>query len=266
MVWLGKEALKRLKQHGKNTLPKKKPDSILKTFVMQFKSPIIAILIFAIILSVIIGERVDAIFIFVVIMINGILGTVQEYTAEKSAEKLQDMIKVNAKIKRDKKNIEIDSEELVLGDVIFVESGDKIPADIRLIETNNLMIDESILTGESEGIEKNSDVITEEKEVSDRLNMLYAGTVVLSGRAKGIVVETGTNTEIGKIADKVINVKDADSPLVIRINKFSKQLSISYAIFALYLSIILYYRIKFTSIFLFEIFMFPYILKYKKII
>lgn len=209
---------------------------------MQFKSPIIAILIFAIILSAIIGEKVDAIFIFVVIMINGILGTVQEYTAEKSAEKLQDMIKVNVKVKRDKKNVEIDSALLVVGDIVTLESGDKIPADIRLIETTNFVVDESILTGESEGVEKNTDILNEEVEVSERQNMVYAGTVVLSGRCVGIVVETASNTEIGKIADKVINTEDTDSPLVIRIGKFSKQLSIAFSIFAIFLSLILYYK------------------------
>ena len=237
-----READKRIKEFGLNSLPKKKQDTILKTFIMQFKSPIIAILIFAIILSVIIGEKVDAIFIFVVIMINGILGTAQEYTASKSAEKLQDMIKVNAKVKRDKKNVEIDSAFLVVGDIITLESGDKIPADIRLVETTNFLVDESILTGESEGVEKNTEVLSEDIEINERLNMVYAGTVVLSGRCIGVVVETASNTEIGKIADKVINVNKTDSPLVIRIGKFSKQLSVAFAVFALFLSLILYYK------------------------
>lgn len=237
-----KEAEKRLEKYGGNILPKKKQDGIIKTFFMQFASPIIAILIIAIILSLIIGEYVDAIFIFAVIMINGILGTIQEYTAEKSAEKLQDMIKVNVKVKRDGKQVEVDSSELVVGDIVILESGDKIPADIRLIEVTNLSIDESILTGESEGRMKDINVVDENTAVSDRSNMLYAGTIVLSGRGMGIVVETASNTEIGKIADKVMNTEDADSPLVVRIRKFSRQLSIAFAIFAIFLSIILYYK------------------------
>ena len=237
-----KEAEKRLNKFGSNMLPKGKKDSIVKIFIMQFVSPIIAILIISIILSLIIGERVDAIFIFAVIMINGVLGTIQEYTAEKSAEKLQDMIKVKAKVIRDKKTVEIDSADLVVGDIVILESGDKVPADIRLIEVNNLTIDESILTGESEGRLKDIDILDEKIEVTERINMAYAGTIVLSGRGIGVVVETASSTEIGKIADKVMNTKDADSPLVIRIRKFSKQLSIVFTIFAFFLSFILYYK------------------------
>lgn len=237
-----REATKRLKQNGKNELPKKKQDSILKIFLLQFKSPIIAILIIAIILSVMIGELIDASFILAVILINGILGTIQEYTAEKSAEKLQDMIRVTCKAIRDKKKTSIDSADLVVGDIILLESGDKIPADIRLIETTQLLVDESILTGESEGRVKNHFVLPEKTALTERDNMLYAGTVVLSGKGTGIVVETAGSTEIGKIADKVLNTEDADSPLVIRIAKFSKQLSLAFALFAAILSMILYYK------------------------
>lgn len=237
-----KEAEKRLKQFGYNVLPKGKKNGIIKIFITQFLSPIIAILILAIVLSLIIGEKVDALFIFAVIMINGVLGTVQEYAAEKSAEKLQDMIKVCVKVIRNGKQVEIDSSELVLGDIVFLESGDKIPADIRLIEVSNLIVDESILTGESEGRIKDVNSQKEDAEVSERTNMTYAGTIVLSGRGVGIVVETASNTEIGKIADKVLNTEDAESPLVIRIKKFSKQLSIAFVIFAFFLSIVLFYK------------------------
>lgn len=237
-----KEAEKRIKQNGFNILPKGKKNGIIKIFIMQFASPIIAILIVAIILSLIIGEYIDSTFIFIVIMINGILGTIQEYTAEKSAEKLQDMIKVNVKVKRNGKQTEVESSQLVVGDIVILESGDKIPADIRLIETNNLIVDESILTGESEGRVKTNDILKDNTAISERTNIMYAGTIVLSGRGIGIVVETASNTEIGKIADKVMNTEDADSPLVIRIRKFSKQISITFAVFAIFLSIILYYK------------------------
>ena len=236
------EALSRLKKYGSNALPRGKQDSLIKIFFMQFVSPIIFILIVAIILSLIIGEYIDAIFIFAVIMINAILGTVQEFAAEKSAEKLQDMIKVETNVIRDGEKIKINSEDLVRGDVVVLNSGDKIPADIRLFETDSLLIDESILTGESDGVEKDSKIILEEVAVSDRKNMIYAGTIVLSGRGIGVVIETAKETEIGKIADKVMSVKNTASPLVIRINKFSKQLSGVFIIFALILSMILYYK------------------------
>ena len=134
------------------------------------------------------------------------------------------MIKVCVKVIRNGKQVEIDSSELVLGDIVVLESGDKIPADIRLIEVSNLIVDESILTGESEGRIKDVNSQKEDAEVSERTNMTYAGTIVLSGRGVGIVVETASNTEIGKIADKVLNTEDAESPLVIRIKKFSKRL------------------------------------------
>lgn len=237
-----KEAEKRFNSNGRNAIPKKKRDSILKIFIEQFKSPIIMILIIAIILSFIIKEYANAIFIIAVIMINGILGTIQEYSAEKSAEKLQDMIKVKSKVLRDNTEVEILSEKLVLGDIVMLESGDKVPADIRLIKTTNLSVDESILTGESNNIIKDNKVINKEVNITDIANMVFAGTVIVSGRAMGVVVETGLNTELGKIADKVINTEDEASPLVIRINKFSKQLSTVFTIFALILSIFLYYK------------------------
>lgn len=236
------EAAKRLKHSGYNVLPRGKQDGVVKIFLMQFVSPIIAILIVAIVLALIVGEYIDAIFIFAVIMINGILGTVQEYAAEKSAEKLQDMITVSANVMRNGEKTEVDSRELVVGDIVILNSGDKVPADIRLFEVDSLMVDESILTGESEGREKNSRVIVEDVAVSERDNMVYAGTIVLSGRGTGVVVGTAVNTEIGRIADKVMTVEDAASPLVIRIGKFSKQLSGAFVIFALILSMILYYK------------------------
>ena len=236
------EYTSRLRSHGYNVLPQKKQDGIIKIFFTQFISPIIAILIVAIILALIVGEYVDAIFITAVIMINGILGTVQEYAAEKSAEKLQDMIRVSACVLRDGKKKEIDSKHLVVGDVIYLESGDKVPADIRIFESESLLLDESILTGESEGQEKDKKVVSQNAKVTEMKNMVFAGTIVLSGRGTGIVVETASRTEIGKIADKMTTVDDAASPLVIRIGKFSKQLSIVFLIFALLLSMVLYYK------------------------
>ena len=141
-----KQANKRLLLNGKNQIPKGKKKGIISIFLQQFKSPIILILIIAIIFSIIIKSYADAMFILVVIAINAIIGTTQEWNSKKNAEKLQDLIKMKTKVIRNNELIEIDSEEVVIGDIIDLESGSKIPADLRLIESQNLSIDESILT------------------------------------------------------------------------------------------------------------------------
>ncbi len=141
-----KQANQRLLLNGKNQIPKGKKKGIISIFLQQFKSPIILILIIAIIFSIIIKSYADAMFILVVIAINAIIGTTQEWNSKKNAEKLQDLIKMKTKVIRNNELIEIDSEEVVIGDIIDLESGSKIPADLRLIESQNLSIDESILT------------------------------------------------------------------------------------------------------------------------
>ncbi len=235
-------AKERLEKEGPNVLPRGKRQGLVKIFLMQFVNPIIAILAVAIVLALITNEIVNAIFIFVVIMINAILGTIQEFTAEKSAEKLQEMIKMNVKVIRDNEKLTIDSRDLVVGDVVLFDSGDKVPADIRVVHAESLIVDESVLTGESEGVEKTTRVLEENVSISDRINMLYAGTMVLSGRGTGVVVETAANTEIGKIANKVMNTKEEESPLTIRVKKFSRQLSITFLVFVLLMSLFLYYK------------------------
>lgn len=141
-----KQANQRLLLNGKNQIPKGKKKGIISIFLQQFKSLIILILIIAIIFSIIIKSYADAMFILVVIAINAIIGTTQEWNSKKNAEKLQDLIKMKTKVIRNNELIEIDSEEVVIGDIIDLESGSKIPADLRLIESQNLSIDESILT------------------------------------------------------------------------------------------------------------------------
>lgn len=140
------EAEKRLKINGKNEIPTPPKPTIFKIFIEQFLSPIVAILIIASIFAIFTKSYSDAIFIFAVIIINAVIGTYQEWHSEKSAEKLQNMIKIKVKILRDGEQKEINSEDIVVGDIVLLESGDKVPADIRLIETHNLSIDESILT------------------------------------------------------------------------------------------------------------------------
>lgn len=227
---------------GKNVFPKPKRDSLLKIILNQFKNSIIIILFVAVFFSVVIGENVNAIFIAMVIIINSIIGTIQEYNARINAEKLQNLIKIKSNVIREGKVVQIDAEELVVGDIIQLETGNKVPADIRLLETGDLLVDESILSGESTEILKNTSVVEEGKKQLTYENIVYAGTSILKGRAIGIVVATGIKTELGKIAENVLNLKEEPSPLVIRINKLSKQLSIAFSVMIIIISLILYLK------------------------
>ena len=227
------EAKKRLNENGKNILPKENRDSIIKIFLRQFTSPIEIILVITVLISFFIGETLDALVITFIILVDVIMGTFQENKALKSAEALTNMLKIKAKVIRDNKEKEIDAEDLVVGDIILLESGTKISADARLIDCYNLQVDESILTGESISITKNTNTLPEDTILAERKNMVYSGTSVMTGRAKAVVVAISINTEIGKIASVVAETKEEKSPLTIRMEKFSKQISIAIIIVAL---------------------------------
>ena len=233
------EASKRLTENGRNELPKAKQDSLIKLFFDQFKNPIELILVVTVILSFVAGEIVDAVALIVIIMVDVIMGTYQEWKARKDAESLINMIKSMSRVMREGKEREIESGELVVGDIILLESGDKISADARIIECHNFQVDESALTGESLNEVKNPMVLKEGTPLGDRENMVFAGTSVTTGRAIAVVVGTALNTEIGKIADKVTNTKEEKSPLTIRTEKFSKQISCIIIIIAIITTIVL---------------------------
>lgn len=235
-----KEVLLRQKQYGKNELPKKKNDSLIKIFFTQLLDPIVILLVIAMIFSFIIGEVIDAIAILFIITVDLILGTYQEWKANKNVEALTKLIEVKTEVLRDNEEQEIDASDLVVGDIVLLSSGNKISADLRLIETSNLAVDESILTGESTSVTKNSEVINKDVILAERRNMAYAGTNVLTGRAKGIVTAIGKHTEIGQIATKVNNTKDTASPLTIRMEKFSKQITMVIIVIAIIITIALY--------------------------
>lgn len=241
-----KEAKIRLLKNGKNELPKKKTDPFIKIFVKQIIEPMEILLIIAMIVSFLIGEIVDGFAILFIIIVDVLMGSIQEWKAEKTAQSLENLIKVKTKVLRDTET-EIESSELVLGDVVLLEPGNKISADMRIIECNNLQIDESILTGESLPIYKNTNIYETKTILAGRKNMLYAGTNVRKGRAKAIVVETGSNTEVGKIAKEVSTRKETKSPLAIRMEKFTKQISILVIIVAIILTIILLLKETNTS-------------------
>ena len=237
-----KEVKERLSIYGKNRFPRPKEKGIIRIFLSQLNNPIIYILIFTIFLSLFIGEVIDAIFILVVVLADAIMGTFQEWRAKKDYESLHKLVKVTTIVLRDNKRKEIDSEELVPGDIVLLEPGDKVSADLRLIEVKNLSIDESVLTGESIAEEKHNKKISLNTPISDRENMAYAGTSVVTGRGVGVVVATGVNTELGQVADKVLLVDNTPSPLVIRMEKFSRQISTIMLIVAVFIVLILYLK------------------------
>jgi len=237
-----KEVNSRLEKYGKNILPKKKRDSILKLFFKEITSPIEIILIITVIISLIVGEYIDAFAIIFIILIDVIMGVYQENKALKSAEALSNMIKTKTRVLRNNKEVLVDSVDLVVGDILLLESGAKITADARVIESYNLQVDESILTGESVSVTKNSDVILEDTILSERKNMLYAGTSVITGRCKAVVVKTGIDTEIGLIAKQVSDTKEEKTPLTIRMAKFTKQISLLIVVVAIISAIVLYFN------------------------
>ncbi len=220
----GREVEKRQEEYGKNKLPGKKPLSIWSVILSQFKSPLIYILIIAGIISGAVGEVKDSIFIFFIILLNSALGTFQEWRAEKSARTLQDYIKVFSEVLRNGQKIKVNAEELVPGDIVLLQSGFIVPADLRLIKTKNLTIDESILTGESNPADKNILKLDEDTIINDCSNLAFAGTRISTGRGTGVVTKTGLATEIGKIAQSVYASRDVKPPLLVRIDRFARQI------------------------------------------
>ncbi len=220
------EAEKRLQQYGRNTLPAPKPPALWQVILHQFASPLIYILLVAGVVSLFIGDLKDAAFIFIVLVLNASIGTVQEWRAEQQAHALQSMLKIQAKVRREGRMLRLPAEEVVPGDVIVIESGDKVPADLRLAQVNNLTIDESFLTGESVAVEKEVAATDEDTPVSDRHNMAYAGSTVMTGRGVGFVVATGLQTEVGRIAQSITETESAKPPLLIRMDQFARQIAI----------------------------------------
>lgn len=219
------EANKLLIKYGENELEEKKRRPAFLFFLDQFKDVMIIILILAAIASGFIGELIDTIIIIVIVFLNALLGFIQEYKAEKAMEALKRLTVLKAKVIRDGINKIIPSSKLVVGDIVLIEAGDIVPADIRIIESNSLRIDESSLTGESNPVDKTNLTIKEENvPIGDKLNMAFKGTLVTKGNGKGIVVETGMNTELGKIAGMLQEEKGV-TPLKKRMEAFSKNLT-----------------------------------------
>ncbi len=216
------EAAARLQSYGRNTLPRPAPPGMGRVFLHQFASPLIYVLLAAALLSLLIREYSDAGFIFAVLMINAVIGTVQEYSAQRAAASLNQLVSTRCRVLREGDTWEIDAEELVPGDIVLLESGDRVPADLRLLHAHDLQLDESLLTGESVPVLKDPGTeLAAETLLAERTNMVFAGSLVIRGRAQGVVAATALATEMGHIASEIINRPPPRSPLLLRMEKFT---------------------------------------------
>ena len=219
------DAKKRLEKYGKNVIEEGKKTSPLKIFLNQFRDPLVYILLAAAGISAVVGEVTDFALITVILLLNGVFGFIQEYKAEKAIEALKKMATPRAKVVRNGRTVEIPATELVPGDVVILEEGDAVPADIRLVEVRGLTIDESLLTGESAPVVKTCEALPEETALADRGNMAYMGTLVVKGHGKGIVVATGMQTEMGKIAREISESEDKKTHLEEELEKLGQFLT-----------------------------------------
>jgi Ca2+-transporting ATPase len=219
------EARARLVEFGPNALPEPRPPSFFVVFLRQFLSPLIYILVAAAIVAMVIGDVKDALFIGVVLLVNGAIGAVQEYSAGQAAAALRQHDQPHALVLRDGVQLRIDARELVPGDFVLLEAGQRVPADIRLTEANDLRCDESLLTGESLPAKKSSDQAAGDCYV-ERKGTAFAGSLVARGRGAGVVAATGLATEVGKIAEELVKPSVSQPALMIRMERFSRMIAL----------------------------------------
>ncbi|MEZ0346602.1 MAG: cation-translocating P-type ATPase [Infirmifilum sp.] len=246
------EARRRLETYGPNRLEEEKKISPLRLFLNQFINPLTALLLFATILSLFIGETVDALVIIVLVFAGAVLGFYQEYRAEKALEALKKMSSPSATVLRGNRVKVIKSEEIVPGDILVLTAGDRVAADARLIETNNLRVNEAILTGESAPVEKTLDVLAPDVPLAERTNMVYAGTAVVYGKGKAVVVATGKNTQLGRIAESLEEVKAEKTPLEKQLDTLGKTLLFLMVIVASLVSLVglMFWKLSFIDLIL----------------
>jgi P-type Ca2+ transporter type 2C len=216
----------RLQTHGQNILKAKKKINPLVIFFQQFHSAVVYILIAAVIISIVLGEYIDSAVIIAILIFNAIFGFIQEYKAEKSIEALKRMASLQAKVLRDNKVQEIDAKELVPGDILLLEEGDKIPADARILESIHMQTLEAALTGESTPVTKHTNLLPQNRALGDQKNMVFSGTVITAGRGKAIITATGMNRQIGKIAKMIETAESGPTPLQNKLDKLGKHLGV----------------------------------------
>jgi len=221
------EAAARLARHGPNALPAGARKSLLTRALAQFDNLLIYVMIAGAAITLTLGHYLDTAVILAVIIINAIIGVIQENKAESALEAIRDMISPRASVLREGRRVTIDAAHLVPGDVLLLEAGDRVTADVRLIKARNLRIDEAILTGESVAVTKNTEPAAEAASLGDRRSMAYSGTLVTSGQGAGIVVATGPLSEIGRISALLSRVEQLETPLIRQMNEFARQLTVA---------------------------------------
>jgi magnesium-transporting ATPase (P-type) len=221
------EANRRLAEYGPNRLPEEERPSALIRFAKQFHNVLIYVLLAAAVITGVLGEWVDTGVILAVVLVNAIVGFVQEGKAEAALEGIRQMLSLEATVTRDGRRRTVPADELVPGDVVLLESGDRVPADLRLLSVRNARVEEAALTGESVPVSKEVEPVGEQTLLGDRRNLAFSGTLVTAGQMRGVVVETGERTEIGKIGEMVARVEKITTPLLQHIDRFGKQLSVA---------------------------------------
>lgn len=216
------EARKRLEQYGPNILTPKKGVPAWKRFLLQFHQPLVYILLAASAVTFFLHEWVDSAVIFAVVLVNALIGYFQEAKAVQALEALAQTMTTQASVIRGGKTLQVPSADIVPGDIVLMTSGDKVPADLRLIKTRELQINESALTGESMPVEKNTDVLPRETVLADRINMVYASAFVTYGQGRGVAVTTGDRTEVGRISEMISSADNLETPLTRKIAEFSR--------------------------------------------
>jgi Ca2+-transporting ATPase len=220
------EAERRLEEYGPNELTAKEGVSPIQIFLGQFKDIFVMMLLFAIVVSVAINEIPDALIIAVIVILNAVVGFVQEYRSEKAMEAMKNLTAPKARVLRNGKEVIIPSRDIVPGDIVLLEAGDRIPADARLLDVVDMKTDEAILTGESTAVSKMDGVLAEKTAVGDRKNSVFMATHITYGRGKAVITSTGMGTEFGKVAKMVQSVEKVDTPLKKKLAKFAKKLGL----------------------------------------
>ena len=224
------QARERLARFGPNALPRVRPPGIGAIFLRQFKSPLIYVLLAAGLVSLVLRDWSDAGFIFAVLLVNAAIGTYQEHSAAQAAEALRSLVSQHARVVRSGEARDVDAETLVPGDVVLLESGARAAADVRLLAARNLAMDESLLTGESAAVTKDPDALLDrDTPLGDRVNMVFAGSLVAMGRARGVVAATASDTVLGSIAASVLGKASPPPPLVVRMERFTNVIAIAVA-------------------------------------
>ncbi|MEB3322862.1 MAG: HAD-IC family P-type ATPase [Synechococcaceae cyanobacterium] len=233
------EVRRRFEREGPNRLPRARPPGIGRTLLRQFRGPLIAVLAVAAGVSAAIGDFKDAGFILAVLLINALVGGIQEWRAERHSQALQRLLRVRAVVRRDGEVREIDAEELVPGDLVWLESGNRVPADLRLLHAHNLEVDESLLSGESLAVLKADRWLGQaETPLADRRNMAFAGSTVVRGRGRGLVVATGATTVVGRLAVDVLSRPAGRPPLLRRMERFSRVIGFAVMVAALAVALV----------------------------